>query len=195
MKRQAVSIERRTRETSITLTLDIDSAREPVIATGVPYFDHMLTAMAFHGGFGLTISATGDIEVDYHHLVEDTGLVLGQAFGKLVDTGRLNRFAQSIIPMDEALSEVVIDVCGRPTCVMNADFPQSKSGPFPMDLLEDFFIAFASTARIALHLNCRYGRNSHHMAEALFKAFGKSLGFAYQVLPGSVESMSTKGKL
>jgi imidazoleglycerol-phosphate dehydratase len=167
-----------------------------MVDTAAPFFDHMLTAMAFHGGFGLNLSARGDINVDYHHLVEDTGLVLGDAFHQLFEkTGAVARFGHAVIPMDDALAEAVIDVAERPCLIYQARFPQPYSGIFPMDLLKEFFSAFTQKARINLHLLCRYGDNSHHMAEALFKAFGKALRAAYTPGDTSREEMSTKGVL
>jgi len=191
-----VSLSRTTKETRIELELRMESGRPVKIGTGVPFFDHMLTAMAFHGGFGLTVNARGDIDVDYHHLVEDTGLVLGDAFHRILENrGSVARFGHSVIPMDDALSEAVIDVCERPCLVYHADYPQSVAGTFPLDLLKEFFQAFANRARVNLHLICRHGENSHHMAEALFKALGKALNAAYAPREGNREEMSTKGAL
>ncbi|MDR3201296.1 MAG: imidazoleglycerol-phosphate dehydratase HisB [Spirochaetales bacterium] len=191
----AVTVSRTTKETDISVSLT--RGKEAVsIDTGLPFFDHMLTAMAFHGGFGLTLKARGDIAVDYHHLVEDTGLVLGEAFHKLLEqSGAIQRFGHAVIPMDDALSEAVIDAAERPCLVYQAAFPQEFSGNFPMALFKEFFYAFTQNARVNLHLLCRYGENSHHMAEALFKAFGKALCAAYTPRSGSREDMSTKGAL
>lgn len=196
MSDAAVSFSRSTKETRIELELRAEKGLPVNIDTGVPFFDHMLTAMAFHGGFGLTVKARGDIDVDYHHLVEDTGLVLGDAFHRLLENrGTVARFGHSVIPMDDALCEAVIDVCERPCLVYRADYPQSVAGTFPLDLLKEFFQAFTNRARINLHLICRHGENSHHIAEALFKALGKALRGAYAPREGSPEEMSTKGAL
>lgn len=166
------------------------------IQTGVPYLDHMLTAMAFHGKFDLDIKATGDLEVDPHHLVEDVGLVFGDALKTTVEKfGGVKRYAQSCIPMDEALSEVVVDVCMRPYLVYKADYPQEFSGTFQMFLLREFFHALTAKGALTLHAICRYGENSHHMSEALFKALGRALKEAYTPIDSSTDSMSTKGKL
>ncbi len=193
MKVRTVEIERITKETEIYLTLDMDGG-DISISTGVPFFNHMLTSMAFHGGFGLTIKASGDIDVDPHHLVEDTGIVLGKALHKTVDSfSPVERFGHAVIPMDEALSEVTIDVSGRAYHVIKTDYPQEYSGKFHMPLLREFFIALAASGDIAMHLECRYGDNSHHMAESLFKALGKALHSAYSVNSGKI--LSTKGKL
>ena len=198
MTETAITVTRTTRETDISLSLSPEASdREAVkIDTEVPFFDHMLTAMAFHGGFGLELSARGDIGVDYHHLVEDTGLVLGEAFHRLLEKSTaVMRFGNALIPMDDALSEAAIDVAERACLAYHAQFPQEHAGDFPLALLKEFFYAFAQKARVTLHLICRYGDNSHHMAEALFKAFGKSLRQAYTPVTGSRENMSTKGTL
>ncbi|MDR1932690.1 MAG: imidazoleglycerol-phosphate dehydratase [Spirochaetales bacterium] len=199
---EAVTVSRTTKETDISVCLlqkgpGCDSGKDGVrVDTLLPFFDHMLSAMSFHGGFGLTLSARGDIEADYHHLVEDTGLVLGEAFHELLEkNGAVRRFGHAVIPMDDALSEAVIDVAERPCLVYQAAFPQEFCGNFPVALFKEFFYAFTQKARINLHLLCRYGDNSHHMAEALFKAFGKALCAAYTPADGSREDMSTKGAL
>jgi len=198
MTETAITATRTTRETNICVSLlPKASGRDAVKTdTGLPFFDHMLTAMAFHGGFGLQITARGDTNVDYHHLVEDSGLVLGEAFHLLLEkTAAVTRFGHAIIPMDDALAEAVIDVAERPYLVYHAQFPQEYAGDFPIALLKEFFFAFTQKARVNLHLICRYGDNSHHMAEALFKAFGKSLAKAYAPASTKREDMSTKGVL
>jgi imidazoleglycerol-phosphate dehydratase len=188
-----VQITRTTRETDVTLVLDPDGALEGGISTGLPFFDHLLTSMAFHGPLGLSVAAKGDIAVDPHHLVEDAGLVLGQAFSGLLEKGgAVRRFGHAVIPMDEALAEVAIDVCGRPTLSLHAAFPQAYAGTFDLSLLREFFMALASQARISLHIELRRGENSHHMAEAGFKALGRALNLAYA--PGGRE-MSSKGRI
>ncbi len=190
-----VTVERQTKETQIQLSLDMSSSQVPQIATGVPFFDHMLTAMSFHGGFFLDVQGKGDLEVDPHHLVEDVGLVLGDALKKHADSaGALGRYGFSVIPMDEALSEVVIDVCNRPTCVYRANLPQTRAGNFDLTLVREFLIALSNRASLALHAHCRYGENAHHMIEALFKALGKALRQAYQSASGAGVP-STKGTL
>jgi len=194
MTSRKVEIIRKTKETDISLKLDLDGG-DIKISTGVPFFDHLLTAMTFHGGIGIDLKAEGDIEVDPHHLIEDTGLVLGAALLKTIENyGAINRFAHTIIPMDEALSEITMDVCGRPYLVYKADFPQEYSGQFQMALLKEFFAALANAAGMALHAECRYGENSHHMAESLFKALGKAVKSSFS-LSNSKLVMSTKGKL
>ena len=194
MSSRKVEIIRKTKETDISLTLNIDGGNIS-ISTGLPFFDHLLTAMTFHGGIGIDLKARGDLEVDPHHMVEDTGLVLGAALQKTVDTyGAIKRFGHTVIPMDEALSEITLDVCGRPYLVYNADYPQEYSGQFQMALLKEFLTALSNTAGMSLHANCRYGDNSHHMTESLLKALGKAIKISYE-LTFSEKIMSTKGKL
>ena len=175
------------------IEFDPDAQEGIEIDTGVPFVNHLLEAMAFHGGFGLKIQARGDVEVDHHHIVEDIGLVFGSALHKVAtDYGNVHRFGYSVIPMDEALSEVTIDVCGRPTLVFTDSFPQGRIGDFDLCLIQEFLKALTSRAKIALHAKVRYGENSHHMAESLFKALGKSLREAYSK---SEDLRSTKGTL
>jgi imidazoleglycerol-phosphate dehydratase len=188
------TVERTTKETKIQLTLDLDRREPPRIATGVPFFDHMLTAMAFHGGFYLEVTAQGDLEVDPHHLVEDLGIVFGDALKKAQDArGGVARYGSSVIPMDDALSEVAIDACGRAYWVYQAAFPQTHAGTFDLSLVREFVIGLANRAQINLHALCRYGSNGHHMVEALFKALGKALAQAYAPRDGGSAAMSTKG--
>ena len=193
-ERKAVE-SRKTKETSIEVTINLDSRSVPEINTSLPFFDHILYSMAFHGGFYLKIDASGDIDVDPHHLVEDTGLVLGSAMKKAAEQGpAVARFGHFIVPMDDALSEVTIDACGRPYFVYRADYPQPAAGSFDISLLREFLKALSDRAGLNLHAECRYGENSHHMAEALFKALGRSLGQAYKINDeGAVRS--TKGTL
>jgi len=196
MNERAVVVKRSTRETEIELLVNLSRREEPAVEIeGVPFFCHLLHSMAYHGGFYLKIKADGDIAVDPHHLVEDVGLVFGSALSRMVsEHGNVQRFGHAVIPMDEALSEVTVDVCGRPALVYRADYPQGRAGNFELFLLREFFIAFANEAKISLHALCRYGENSHHMAEALFKALGRALSAAYQ--PREVDApLSTKGSL
>jgi len=188
-----VQVTRKTRETDITLTLDPDAPVAGRISTGLPFLDHLLTSMSFHGRLGLVLEGSGDLEVDAHHMVEDTGLVLGQAFADvLVKTGHVTRFGHAVIPMDEVLAEATIDVCGRPTLFWHAQFPQPMAGTFDLSLLREFFTGLATQARISLHVEVRRGENSHHMAEAAFKALGKALQQAYGA---SSQEMSSKGRI
>lgn len=193
-QRKAVA-ERNTKETCIKITLNLDSNDTPEINTSLPFFDHILYSMSFHGGFFLKIEASGDIDVDPHHLVEDTGLVLGDAFkAAAAEGGPICRFGHFIIPMDDSLAEVTVDACGRPYLVYKADYPQEKAGNFDIFLLKEFLKAFSDRAGLNLHAQSRYGENSHHIAEALFKAMGKSLGQAYKEA-GDEKIRSTKGSL
>jgi imidazoleglycerol-phosphate dehydratase len=193
MASRKVQITRKTRETDIQLGLDPDGAAAGNITTGLPFLDHLLVSMAFHGKILLSVTATGDLEVDPHHLVEDVGLVLGQALSAVLEkTGPVARFGHAVIPMDEALAEVTIDVCGRPTLVLQAQFPQPRVGTLDVALLREFFTALAAQARMSLHVEIRRGENSHHMAEAAFKALGRALKDAYAP---SGDEMSSKGRI
>ena len=183
---------RKTRETEITLSLDLDGGRAD-ISTGVGFFDHMLTALAVHGGLGLTVKAQGDLEVDCHHTVEDTGIVLGQALGKaLGDKAGLARYGHAFVPMDEALAFCAGDVSGRPFLVFEGEFPQERIGEYDSCMTEEFFRAVAMNSGITLHLRCEYGKNAHHMVEAMFKAFAHGLREAVARAEGV---LSTKGSL
>lgn len=194
MSSRLVNVERTTRETSIKLSLDFDVPQQS-IDTGLPFFDHILNSMAYHGYLGLSIKAEGDLEVDAHHLVEDVGIALGTALQQTVQQyGHVQRYGHSIIPMDEALSEVSIDVSGRPYLVYSADYPQEYCGQFPTPLIREFLYALVHNARINLHAHCRYGDNSHHMAESLFKALGRAFMTAYQKSNRDAPA-STKGVL
>ncbi|MCL2793572.1 MAG: imidazoleglycerol-phosphate dehydratase HisB [Spirochaetaceae bacterium] len=194
MSNKKIIITRKTKETDLTLELDISGNGETEIKTELPFFNHLLNSMAFHGNFALKIAGKGDIDVDPHHLVEDVGLVLGDALKQTVEQyGSVTRFGHSVIPMDEALSEVTIDVSGRPFCFYKADYPQTHSGNFDISLLKEFFTALTGKAHITIHAECRYGENSHHMAESLFKALGKAIKQAYLPLKGGSSALSTKG--
>jgi imidazoleglycerol-phosphate dehydratase len=193
-KARKTEYSRKTGETDISLELDLDGTEPISVDTGVPFFDHLLHAMAFHAHFGFKLRGRGDIEVDEHHLVEDTGIVVGAALNRLLEEhGPVRRYAQAAIPMDEALSEVVIDVSGRPYLVFSGTFPQERIGSFQAILLREFLKGLTSRGRLAIHAHLRYGNNSHHMAEALFKALGAALSRAYAPAPSG--GMSTKGTL
>ena len=194
MSNKKILVARKTKETNLTLEFDILGSGETKLNTELPFFDHLLNSMAFHGNFNLKITGTGDIDVDPHHLVEDVGIVLGDALKQTAQQySPITRFGHSVIPMDDALSEVTIDVCGRPFCFYKADYPQARSGSFDMSLLREFFNALAGKANIVIHAECRYGENSHHMAESLFKALGKAIKQAYQPLKEGSSVLSTKG--
>ncbi len=191
-----IEIHRETKETDILVKLDMDASGPSKPVTGLPFFDHMLNAMAFHGGFRLELKASGDIEVDPHHLVEDTGLVIGEALEQArKKSGGIRRYGNSVIPMDDALSEAVIDVCGRPYLKWNVEWAQEKAGDFDLFLLREFFWGLAVAGKMNLHLTTRYSKNGHHAAEALFKAAGRALSEAYKPHDGGEAGMSTKGIL
>jgi imidazoleglycerol-phosphate dehydratase len=191
---RTIELNRKTKETDITLSLGLDGPRGSELDMGLPFFEHLLNAMAFHGGFNLKITARGDIEVDPHHLVEDIGLVLGDALTRLRSDKVLARFGHAVIPMDEALAEVTVDASGRPYLVYLAEYPQPRAGTFDVALIKEFLTALSVKGGLNLHACCRYGENSHHMVEALFKALGRALASAYA--PGSDQVvLSTKGSL
>lgn len=190
---RAAEITRKTKETDITVRLDLDGGNAD-ISTGIGFFDHMLTAFAVHGGMGLTVKAVGDLQVDGHHTVEDVGIVLGKAFREaLGDMKGIARYGTAFIPMDEALGFASIDISGRPFLVFNAEFSDDKIGDFDACLAEEFFRAFAFNTGVTLHLKCEYGKNGHHIAEALFKAAAHAIKAA-KTVSGS-EILSTKGVL
>ena len=187
-------IKRTTKETDILVKLELDGSGKTDISTGIGFFDHMLTAFAVHGGMDLTVKVKGDLFVDGHHSVEDTGIVLGKAFNQAVgDMKGITRYGTAFIPMDEALGFASIDISGRPYLVFNANFADDKIGEFDTCLTEEFFRAFAYNADITLHLKCEYGKNDHHIAEALFKAAAHALKDAKEISGSSI--LSTKGVL
>ncbi len=190
------TIERKTKETDITLTLALDEAKDSGIATGVGFLDHMLEAFARFAGFGLTVRCQGDLYVDAHHTVEDVGICLGQAIKQaLGDKAGIRRVGQASVPMDEALATVVLDMSGRPYLVFDAKFTKLALGEMPTQLIEEFFRAVSSSAAMTLHLAVPYGRNDHHKAEALFKAFGLAMQDACRLDARIVGVLSTKGAL
>lgn len=187
-------ITRKTKETNITLKLCLDGG-EVKIDTGIGFFDHMLNSFATHGGFGLEISAKGDLEVDGHHTVEDVGIALGKAFDEaLGDKGSIERFGSFYVPMDEALAFASVDVSGRPFLVFDAEFPQAVCGDYDCSLTVEFMRALAYNAQITLHIKSVYGDNSHHITEAVFKAAAHALKAAV-AQNNSGKPLSTKGVL
>ncbi len=187
-------VERKTKETNIKISLNLDGG-SVAIDTGIGFFDHMLNAFATHGGFGLEISVKGDLEVDEHHTIEDTGIVLGQAFAHtLSNKNSIERFGSFYVPMDEALAFSSVDISGRPFLVFDADFPQDRCGGYDCAMTVEFMRAFAFNAGITLHLKSLYGDNSHHITEALYKACAHSLRLAVK-LNSSNRLLSTKGVL
>ena len=191
---RTAKIERNTKETQITVELNIDGG-EVDIYTGIGFFDHMLTAFGVHGGFGLKVSINGDLEVDTHHTVEDTGIALGMAFKEaLGDMGGIVRYGSFSIPMDEALANCVLDISNRPFLVFKASFEQEFCGDYETCVTEEFFRAFAMNSCITLHISVPYGANAHHEIEAIFKAVAHALKTAVRKNEdGSV--LSTKGVL
>lgn len=184
---------RKTKETEISLSLCLDGG-DVSVSTGIGFFDHMLTAFAVHGGFGLSVEAQGDLLVDCHHTVEDIGIVLGKAFSEaLGDKSGIARYGSFYIPMDESLAFASVDVSGRPFLVFEASFPQERVGDFDTCMTEEFFRAFAVNAGITLHARVEYGANSHHEIEALFKAVAHAMQLAVAQTQGGV--LSTKGVL
>lgn len=189
---RSVSKERETKETSIHLFLDLDGG-EVRIASGIGFFDHMLTALAVHAGWGLVLDCDGDTWVDGHHSVEDIGIVLGQALGECIDKGAIQRYGTAFIPMDEALCRAVVDVSGRPYLVYHAEVNAPMIGEYDTELTEEFFRAFAMNAGITLHIEALYGKNAHHIVEGVFKAVAHALVAALAPREGGV--LSTKGVL
>lgn len=195
LKRDA-TIERNTQETQIKLTLDLDGDGQSVINTGVGFFDHMLTLFSKHGLFNLKLEVKGDLDVDAHHSVEDVGICLGLAFHKAIGDGKgIRRYASAIIPMDESLCQIAIDVSNRPYLGFNENFNKEKVGLFDSELVEEFFNAFVNNARINLHIDMLKGSNLHHKIEACFKAFGVCLDLATQKDSRKKDIPSTKGIL
>jgi len=193
---RTATISRKTNETDISAVLNLDGTGKVRVSTGIPFFDHMLTAFAVHGFFDLDINAAGDTAVDFHHTIEDIGLVLGQAlFESLGDKKQIVRFGDSSVPMDEALSRVTIDLSNRPYLVYNFPDTLKSRGSFDADLAKEFFQAFSVKGAFNLHINCFYGSNEHHVLESIFKALGKALHAATRISKDISGSLSSKGTL
>jgi imidazoleglycerol-phosphate dehydratase len=193
---RSAEISRQTNETDIRLQLTLDGRGEGQRTTGIGFFDHMLDAIARHGGLDLDIAATGDLETGSHHTVEDVGIVFGQALDEaLGDRAGITRFGQATVPMDEARATAVIDVSGRPLCVFEGELPAGAIEGFDTDLAAEFLRAIASAAKLTLHVQIEAGTNAHHMVEAAFKAFARALRAAVEVEPGATDIPSTKGLL
>jgi imidazoleglycerol-phosphate dehydratase len=196
MSERQATIHRRTGETDIVITVNLDGRGEHNIATGIGFLDHMLAAVAVHGLFDLAVKASGDLHIDPHHTIEDTAIVLGQAFeAALADKLGIHRAGHAYMPMDEALAFVAVDLSGRPYTVFQATWHTPAIGQFPTDLVEHFFESFAVHSRLTLHAICEYGRNDHHQAEALFKALARALRLAVERDPRRQDIPSTKGTL
>ena len=194
---RTATLSRQTSETDISLTLDLDGSGRADIATGIGFLDHMLTALTRHGLFDLALRAKGDLHIDFHHTTEDVGIVLGRAIAQALDDKRgITRFGHALVPMDEALAEVAIDISGRPFLVWNVTFERPKIGEMDTELFEEFFRALATNAAITLHVSRRAGHNAHHVAEACFKATARALRAAVAIDPRAADAIpSTKGAL
>jgi len=197
MAERTATVERDTLETQITVSVNLDGTGKARFDTEVPFLDHMLEQVARHGMIDLEILAKGDLHIDAHHTVEDIGITLGQAFAKAIGNKKgIRRYGHAYVPLDEALSRVVIDFCGRPSLIDTVDYKRSHIGSFDTDLFHEFFQGFVNHAQVSLHLDNIRGRNAHHIAETIFKAFGRTLRMAVEhdtrmqgILP------STKGAL
>lgn len=194
---RSAKVSRNTLETKISVELNLDGSGKVRLDTGVPFLEHMLDQIARHGLFDLDINAKGDLHIDAHHTVEDIGITLGQAFNQAVgDKKGLRRYGHAYVPLDEALSRVVLDISGRPGLVFNVEFVRSNVGEFEVDLIREFFQGFVNHALVTLHIDNMAGENAHHQAETVFKAFGRALRVAVELDPRMAGVMpSTKGTL
>ena len=191
---RTAEVSRQTAETRVELSLGLDGSGQGVRETGVGFFDHLLDALAKHGGLDLEVRAEGDLETGAHHTVEDTGIALGQALDRaLGDRAGIARFGDALVPMDEARASCAIDVSGRPYVSFDADLPEAAVGGFDSDLAEEFVRAVANTAKLTVHLRVEAGANAHHMIEAAFKAFARALRTAVAIDPDQTGIPSTKG--
>jgi imidazoleglycerol-phosphate dehydratase len=190
------TVKRKTKETDVQVSLDLDGGGTYSVETGIPFFNHLLELFARHGGFGLKIAAGGDLDVDFHHLVEDTGICLGEAFRKAIGTmGGIRRYGQALVPMDEALVRSVIDISGRPYLCYQVTVENPMVVHFNAQLAEEYFRAFAHNANVTLHIDSIRGRNTHHILEAVYKSFGVALKSAVEIVSPEDEIPSTKGVL
>lgn len=196
-KSRTAVVDRATKETNISVSLGLDGAGAAVLQVGVPFLEHMLDQVARHGLFDLTIKAQGDLEIDAHHTVEDVGITLGQAFRQaLGDKQGIRRYGQACVPLDEALSQVTLDCSGRPGLEYFVEYPRARVGEFDVDLIREFFQGFVNHAMMTLHIDNIRGKNSHHIAETIFKAFGRALRAAVELDPRMTGALpSTKGSL
>jgi imidazoleglycerol-phosphate dehydratase len=197
MTARTASVSRVTRETQIEVDINLDGTGLSQLDTGVPFLDHMLDQVARHGLIDLRIKAVGDLQIDAHHTVEDVGITLGQALDRaLGDKRGLRRYGHAYVPLDEALSRVVVDLSGRPGLEYPVEYPRARIGDFDVDLFGEFFHGLVNHARITLHIDCLRGRNAHHVAETIFKALGRALRMAVEIDPRAADAMpSTKGSL
>ncbi|GAW29118.1 MULTISPECIES: imidazoleglycerol-phosphate dehydratase HisB [unclassified Carboxydocella] len=193
---RTIAVERTTRETRVKVVLELDQIRPPRIETGIGFFDHLLTQIGQHGLFGLTVEASGDLQIDAHHTVEDVGITLGQALVRaLGDKAGINRFGEATVPLDDALVQVVVDLSGRPYLNFDLTFPRAQVGNFDLELVEEFCRALVNHGGLNLHVRGLAGHNCHHLAEACFKALGRALGQATMVNPRIPGVLSSKGVL
>ncbi len=194
MEPRTAQIHRKTNETDITCVLNLDGVGKYEIDTGVGFLDHMLTHLSKHGKIDLTLSAKGDLHIDPHHTTEDVGLCLGECLlNALADKKGIARYGHSSVPMEDALANVSLDLSGRPACVYNAEYGSEKIGDFDVECLEEMLRAFSNAGKFNLHVNVPYGANSHHIAEAIFKALGQALATAVRIVGDDIPS--TKGQL
>ncbi len=194
MKKRTAKLHRKTKETDVTIDMTLDGEGRYTIDTGIGFLDHMLTHLGKHSKIDLVVNAKGDLEVDAHHTVEDIGICLGQCLTKaLGDKRGITRFASSSVPMEDALANVSVDLSGRPNFVYNAQYRTDKIGDFDVECIEELLRSFANNGLFNLHVNVPYGTNSHHIAEAIFKALGQSLGTAVKISGKDIPS--TKGTL
>ncbi|MGA0447266.1 MAG: imidazoleglycerol-phosphate dehydratase HisB [Pseudohongiellaceae bacterium] len=193
--RQA-TVERNTKETQITVTLKLDGSGQLDVETGLPFLDHMLDQIARHGLIDLTVRASGDLDIDAHHTVEDIGITLGQALNQALDKTGIRRYGHAYVPLDEALSRVVLDFSGRPGLDYHVQFVKGTVGNFDVDLFHEFFQGFVNHAMVTLHIDNIRGKNAHHQIETIFKAFGRALRMAMEIDPRAADHIpSTKGVL
>ena len=193
---RSARVSRNTLETQITVQLELDGSGTSTLSTGLPFFEHMLQQVARHGLFDLNVDATGDLDVDAHHTVEDIGITIGQAFAEVTeDKSGLTRYGHAYIPLDEALSRVVVDFSGRPGLSYRVDYVRPKIADFDVDLLREFFQGFVNHAMVTLHIDNLKGSNAHHQAETIFKAFGRAMRVATTIDERVQGTPSTKGTL
>jgi imidazoleglycerol-phosphate dehydratase len=196
-KKRTATVSRETRETKIVVELNLDGSGISKLSIGLPFLEHMLDQVARHGMVDLRIEAKGDLEIDAHHTVEDAGITLGQALDKALGEKKgIRRYGHAYVPLDEALSRVVVDCSGRPGMEYNVEYPRARVGEFDVDLLREFFQGLVNHAKITLHVDNLAGRNAHHIAETIFKAFGRALRMAVEIDPRAGKAPpSTKGSL
>jgi imidazoleglycerol-phosphate dehydratase len=194
MEQRTAKIQRKTKETDVSLELNLDGLGRYEIDSGIGFLDHMLTHLSKHSKIDLTVKAKGDLKTDAHHTVEDTGICLGQALVEaLGDKKGIARYGHSSVPMEETIANVSVDLSGRPSCIYNVEYRTDKIGDFDVQCLEEMLRSFSNTGKFNLHINVPYGTNSHHIAEAIFKSLGQALGAAVKIVGTDVPS--TKGTL